>query len=542
MGGLRSGSEGESGGGNPSEELRTMSEGNRVYQLTDKDMHLYTQARTTLSDFQTPKLVSLAEPTSERPGTRLFVAAFDGTGNDADNDHVKNQTNVAHIRKEIEAGRIGGATNGNVAVGYLRGPGTQGNKLPPEHEDRSVGAPTSLPARVLPGVHASVDAARGFSTQERAEEMYKKFCKQATIWKEEHKDCQIAVASVGFSRGAEEAALFTHLIHERGIRNMNVTDVKAEGAYLVPPQPYGQTAQAVVLFDPVATGTTEKLDRHLPSSVISGIQLYAGDEKRNLFKGDPIIPAVKPGDPAPKEHVEGAGAQSRLVGMMLPGSHSDVGGSYALNGASARAGNLGIDYLNSLSDKPFITNIKEAAREDTYRHNSLDAGGSNSTWALYKVSNTVSMYRHWDGPIDRKDTTRGSRAYIQQQRADPVNPALTSKYAFTGSVTHNSKPPQGMAHASRLEAASARNDQAPRQGASRESADPLLNGLTRAASRNDMNLARVALGNSSNPALAARERGAQELASQRQQAQLPAEPQPPREPTPPTQNAGQPRR
>ncbi|MBB6248954.1 DUF2235 domain-containing protein [Rhodanobacter sp. A1T4] len=534
MGGMRrgNGSEGESGGGNPSEELRTMSEGNRVYQLTDKDMHLYTQARTTLSDFQTPKLVSLVEPTAERPGSRLFVAAFDGTGNDADNDPVKNQTNVAHIRKEIEASRTSGATNGNVAVGYLRGPGTQGNALPLGHEDRAVGA----------SVSATRDSMRGSTTQERAERMYDKFCTQATVWKSEHPKCEIAVSSVGFSRGAEEAALFTRLVHERGIRNMNVTDVKADGAYLVPPKPYGQTAQTVVLFDPVATGTTERLDRHLPSSVISGIQLYAGDEKRNLFKGDPIIPAVKPGDPAPKEHVEGTGPQSRLVGLMMPGSHSDVGGSYALNGASARAGNFGVDYLNSLSDKPFISNIKEPAREDTYRHNSMDAGGSSMVWTLYKANNTGSMYRHWTGPIDRKDTTPGSRAYVNQERPDPVNPALSSKYAFTGSITHNSKPPQEMGNASRPEATNARNDQAPRQGTSRESTDSVLNTLSRAASSNDMNMAQAVLSNSSNPALAAREQGAQAQASQRQQAQQSAEPQPQREPTPPTQNAGQPRR
>jgi hypothetical protein len=100
-------------------------------------------------------------------------------------------------------------------------------------------------------------------------------------------------------------------------------------------------------MDPVGTGNEVRNDdRRLPPSVVSGIQLISTDEKRSLFKSDHII------DP-------GITADGRFAGIYVPGAHSDVGGSYHRDGLSNRAGNLVIDYLNGLSDQPFLTKQPE---------------------------------------------------------------------------------------------------------------------------------------------------------------------------------------
>lgn len=111
----------------------------------------------------------------------------------------------------------------------------------------------------------------------------------------------------------------------------------------------GQTAQAVGLFDPVGTGDPVKNhDRRLPPSVIAGIQLNADDERRGLFKSDRII---KPG----------ASPDGRFLAMNVAGAHSDIGGSYLRDGLAIRSDNLMKDYLNGLSDKPFLQKQAEPA-------------------------------------------------------------------------------------------------------------------------------------------------------------------------------------
>ncbi|TWQ85144.1 DUF2235 domain-containing protein, partial [Xanthomonas vasicola] len=101
------------------------------------------------------------------------------------------------------------------------------------------------------------------------------------------------------------------------------------------------TAQAVGLLDPVATGDMNLRDTRLPPSVVSGLQLTARDERRDLFPAKDII------DPGRTPDV-------RLLNLVNPGAHSDIGGSYRLDGLSVRNGNLLTDYVNTLSDTPFL--------------------------------------------------------------------------------------------------------------------------------------------------------------------------------------------
>ncbi len=287
-------------------------------------LQMYPKTReTTLRNFEEPVFLR-----RDNPHERLYIAALDGTGNDADND-PQHATNVAEVRRQIERSVM---RHPEIAVGYVAGPGTQHGVL-----------------------KRAFDGADGYTSEDRAELMYKKFIDRAWRWKSQDPQAQISLAEVGFSRGADEVAIFARLVHERGIqdpRGAHYTytsdNLVRHVEYTRPPlAPPGQVAQAVALMDPVGTGSeVRNSDRRLPPTVISGFQLTAMDERRWLFKSDHVI------DP-------GVTADGRFAGVYVPGAHSDVGGGYHRNGLSNRAGNLVIDYLNGLSDQPFLTKLPE---------------------------------------------------------------------------------------------------------------------------------------------------------------------------------------
>ncbi|TBR36741.1 MULTISPECIES: T6SS phospholipase effector Tle1-like catalytic domain-containing protein [Dyella] len=285
------------------------------YEATSDQLASFENAHNSLRSFYTPRLMS-----SESSRQRIFIAAFDGTGNDALNDPT-HKTNVGNISAEIDA-----ISDPRIATSYLRGPGTQ--------ED--------VASRLW-------DGATGYTHDRRAEDMYKSFTDQAREWLEEDPRADISVVAIGFSRGAEIAAQFTRIVDERGIQNPDGAEYVVGSDKLVrravhslpPLVAPGEVPQAVGLFDPVNTGRPEDRDRRLPPSVVSGFQIIAGDERRNKFKSDHII------DP-------GLSPDGRFLGVTVAGAHSDIGGSYHRNGLSVRSGHLMKDYLNSLSDQPFL--------------------------------------------------------------------------------------------------------------------------------------------------------------------------------------------
>lgn len=277
---------------------------------------IYADGRRQLEPFREPVLIH-----ADNPHERLFIAALDGTGNDVIHD-PEHATNVALIAKQIEQG-----SNSSISFGYVPGPGTQ------QH------APIT---RVLDGV-------RGYTVDERAEEMYKRFIERAKQWRREDPDAQIRIASVSFSRGSEGAVLFARLVDERGIQDPTGAKYTYDSHHQIKYVQYTkpalagphQVAQAVAMFDPVGTGSAMHEDRRLPPSVISGIQFTAMDEHRGLFKSDRVIdPGITP--------------DGRFAGIYVPGAHSDVGGGYNRNGLSVRTGNVAIDYINGLSDAPIL--------------------------------------------------------------------------------------------------------------------------------------------------------------------------------------------
>lgn len=97
----------------------------------------------------------------------------------------------------------------------------------------------------------------------------------------------------------------------------------------------------MLLQDPVATGDPLNYDRRLPPSVISGFQVTAEDERRDQFTSTPHL------RPGLTEH-------NRFLNVTVGGAHSNIGDSYTANGLGVRSTNLAVDYLNALSDTPFL--------------------------------------------------------------------------------------------------------------------------------------------------------------------------------------------
>lgn len=284
-----------------------------------RGLQSYEDARTALSQFNAPVFI--------HEGNRheyLYVASFDGTGNDKYKDPA-HETNVGKIDGRIQELRW--APGAQISGDYVAGPGTQDNAL----------------TRALDGM-------QGSTYETRIEEMYKKFIEQVAKWKQADPDAEVRLADIGFSRGGEEAAGFARLVHERGIqdpagahytydRHHRITQVEYTLPPLVAP---GKVPQAAVLLDPVGTGVPEQHhDRRLPPTVLTGIEVIATDERRWTFKSDRII------DP-------GLTDDGRFLGLPVAGAHCDIGRCYNRNGLGIRSGNLAVDFLNALSDKPFL--------------------------------------------------------------------------------------------------------------------------------------------------------------------------------------------
>ena len=295
---------------------------------TEADLASFPEAGRQLAGFSAPVMHD-----GNRSNDRLFVASFDGTGNSMLTDAPENHTNVAFIHaqvKALERRALEDHGSSTIAGGYVEGPGTQG------------------------GWRGGVDLATGGSYESRMEEMYLQFIQQASTWLRDNSDADIRIAAIGFSRGAEQAAGFTRLIEERGIQDpAGMKVVRDRNGFIErleftrpPLREPGTVIQAVGLFDPVGTGEPRNHDRRLPPSVVSGFQITAEDERRNLFQSTRVL------DP-------GVTDDGRFLNVTVAGAHSDIGGSYALDGLSIRSGNLMIDYLNALSDPPFLQKREE---------------------------------------------------------------------------------------------------------------------------------------------------------------------------------------
>lgn len=369
-----------------------LEDGVTYYPAGSRQLETYTDAENTLAQFQAPILIH-----SDSPHQRLFVAAFDGTGNDKNKD-PEHATNVAKINDQIES--LG---DDRIQVGYVAGPGTQDGLIP----------------RLWDGM-------TGATYDERLEQMYSKLVTQAKEWRDADPQAEISVANIGFSRGAEQAAGFARLVHERGIVDPSSAQVTVDAdghkqltyaRYLAPP---GQIAQVEGLFDAVNTGRPEDRDRRPPPSVISGFQVIAEDERRNKFKSDHII------DP-------GQTPDGRFLGVTVAGAHSDIGGSYHRDGLAIRSNNLMIDYLNALSDKPYL---QKNIEPDDPRLNVVHR--SEEGMLLYRIDrkidrNTPGGYNELLVP--RRDQDKVSDPYNAEARDEVLSSQFERRPVGTGAQT-----------------------------------------------------------------------------------------------------------
>ncbi|MDO4796190.1 MAG: DUF2235 domain-containing protein [Brachymonas sp.] len=281
---------------------------------TQADLDRYAEVQQQLTQMQAPLLLD-----TSNPHQRLYIAAMDGTENSVYQDPPKEWSAVGKIYKQLDDIRPVG-----VVSGYVEGIGTQRNKLA-----------------------AKWDSINGYSFDERLETAYYKFCVQAGAWLKEDPQAQIRVAGLGFSRGAELSAALSRVIHERGIMDPDdakfqekdglITQIEYTRGHLVQP---GQTPQALMLFDPVATSVLEH-DRRVAPSVLGALVLTARDEARDLFKGNRLI-------------ADGLTENGYFLNATVPGAHSDLGNTYPRNGLGVLSANLAVDYLNSLSNQDFL--------------------------------------------------------------------------------------------------------------------------------------------------------------------------------------------
>jgi hypothetical protein len=303
---------------------------------------------------------------------RVFIAAFDGTGNDkdADPEHI---TNVGRLVDHLTALR-----SHDIAVAYQAGPGTQ----------RFAGA------RLL-------DGARGYSVDQRVEAMYASMVVQARSWIREDPHSNMHVIAVGFSRGAEAAAMFARMVHDRGVEQ------RRDGAR---EWELGPVSQSVALFDPVGTGHPHRHDRHLPSSVVSALQIVARDERRTQFPASMIVPP-------------GSSADGRMLAVTVPGSHSDVGGSYHADGLAKASGNLMAAFINAHSDTPLVPYQSLPERKEDYViHHSEEHAFFYTTGRFAREGS-----RHMVGA---QKSAPHCRVIEPCQPPDPADPSMLERLRF----------------------------------------------------------------------------------------------------------------
>lgn len=378
-----------------------------TYPADQHDLDTYRQAEANLVRMRIPVLLHV-----DNPHERLYVAALDGTGNSWFDDKPENWSTVAKIYEQIRLLDRQGVRN--IAGGYVEGTFTQNGVL-------------RAPERVLDGLF-------GHTFDERVETAYHQLCEQAKIWIEEDPQAKIRIAGVGFSRGSEEVAALQHMVEERGIRdplgakivrdmgNENlITHIEyADRPLLVAP---GKTLQAALLYDPVSTGVEEH-DRRLPGSTMSTFQITAEDERRNLFKADDHIPV-------------GFSEDNRNLNAIVGGAHSDVGASYKENGLGVLSLNLGIGFLNRLSDRDFLHKQTPPDDPAMYVVHRSDQG----MFGLYGTS----AYDK-DGVRDHVDQLAPAALCkngepMDCRRKDPVNPELEAQVERRTGPAQRDLPP-----------------------------------------------------------------------------------------------------
>ena len=123
-----------------------------TYAADAHDMATYGVAQQAMAKMPVPIFQH-----ASNPHERIFIAAFDGTWNDAEKDPL-HLTNVGRVRNQIMELKDKNP-DAPIALNYVKGVGTQDNF-----------------------VERTLDGAFGYTYDKRLEEMYENFIKQADRW------------------------------------------------------------------------------------------------------------------------------------------------------------------------------------------------------------------------------------------------------------------------------------------------------------------------------------------------------------------------
>ncbi|TDK20321.1 DUF2235 domain-containing protein [Luteimonas aestuarii] len=378
--------------------------------FTRNDLGLYEQARSTQHLHEVPVLQR-----SDNRHEYLFFGLFDGTGQDADNPKQL-LTNVGLLREQLNILRDD--PDNRIGYDYVAGIGTQSNPL----------------ARYK-------DALIPHSWAGRIENAYLELATQTKIWREQDPDAQIRVAHVGYSRGAVLSVGLARLVDQYGIANPddlrfgrdahgNIT-VQGPHPPLVEP---GQAAQAMGLYDPVATHLPDDFDARRPGSVISAVAMAAAHEQRVAFPHQAILQP-------------GLSSDRRFANLLMPGGHSNVGGGNRDPGAETMAFNSMADYLNGLRDTPLFTHRPLPDDPDQYTvHQArgptavpgLDRSG------LREVRQDLANCKIVDPCRDGEPVNRALAEQFEYRRLQPTAPLPALAPAQRQGAAQQAEQPQRM--------------------------------------------------------------------------------------------------
>lgn len=363
-------------------------------QAGTEDLELYEQLRRQQAHHIVPVLQQ-----RDNPHEYLFVALFDGTGQDVNNPKQLS-TNIGQLSEQATA--LAKDPANRFGFGYVPGIGTQRNPI------------TRL-----------TDQAFAYSWDERIEDMYEELADQTARWRQQDPQAKISLVEVGYSRGAVLVPGFARLVDQYGIvepddlsfgrdAHGNITVVSPHPPLVAP----GQVAQAMGLFDPVGTNLPANYDARRSPSVLSGLSLLADHEQRKLFPHQTIMEAQLSPD-------------QRFLGAPVPGGHSNVGGGNPQAGLEALAFNRMTDYLNALSDEPLFE--PRPLPTDPAQYTIYQVDSATAVWGARLDK---------DGQRDLQQELANCKVVDPCRDGEPVNEALAQQFQWRAMTpTTGQRPP-----------------------------------------------------------------------------------------------------
>lgn len=359
-----------------------LSLGGRSRPVTQDDLARYARMQAMQEQHRVPLLQS-----ADQPHTHVYFVLFDGTGQDM-SDPRQRPSNIGRLAKELMTSQRN--SHKSTGVGYVEGIGTQSEPV----------------TRLLDGTLA-------FTWDDKIKRAYRELAHRAKVWRESDPDAAVAIAAVGYSRGAVLVPGLLRVVDRYGIadpddlkfgrdRHGNITIESAKPPLVAP----GQVAQIAGLFDPVGTNLPDHYDARLNPRVLSAFSILASDEARTLYPHHAIV------DP-------GLSTDRRLFNASGPGGHANVGGGNADPLLETMAYNAMADFLNTAFETPVLRTLPLPA---TLAHGTAQQVGG--------VTAGFGLRLDRDGERNLRDTLADCRIVDPCRDAEPVDTAFAARFEW----------------------------------------------------------------------------------------------------------------